>query len=796
MAKYPSQYTGQNFDTSVNRALNQFPQQLAQIGSNLDELEQKVALIGDDNVLIGSVVRTDSSGSRKEEKFDIVAGTEYTIINSNNSSSTAYFQFYDANNTTIGSVQGVTSGNSWTGVAPDNAVSLGIISYRAIDVDITTPGKIRLLKEKIDQDLENINSNLDKIEKDSILRSNRVYSEIASGLAAYDGTIADINFKNGASDGKYLKKDTAELKTTASYSVSAPVHLLKGQLLSGHMQGNDVTILAKTDSTGSSYENILNNQTTTYTDFAYTAKEEMYVAVCYRTETSESWLKVSTANCTIEDVFAQVSHNNETIEELNDVVNGHSEIYYTSGGYLRADDIVIQDESAGYSDYIPYQEGNAVLWKFDSQSKNYTLIFYDANKQRLSTGWSAQYSSSVQGRLISAAEIAQYHPNAAYLRASFTLAYQEASVTIGGVEAWVPTVTEGGIIQDIADLDGRVTELENAPAPTQSDTIPEFVLTEGKTTYHRMEEWIGGDSAFILGHITDVHSGGNEKYKHVGYLDKLGVGYGFNLLVNGGDIGLDVSATSEAEDADNLIFETKRQMSSVNKWIFCKGNHERLEPTMKLGNAFNRSFAAVGNGYVFGSEDLSYGYIDDNISKTRTIFINSSDAAVGTHYGMTNAQLQWISTTLANVGNDWKVVVVMHFMPNVIGKWNSDSTGVYEYSFKALRNLLSAFALHTSGSDPSYGLSYDFTSSQASLVCVLTGDSHFNNFVKEDGVNYIVRQGYGGVADTEMPTGATKDSFDYKTQCLFDVLAVKDDGNAKVFRIGAGGSARDLSITY
>ena len=68
--------------------------------------------------------------------------------------------------------------------------------------------------------------------------------------------------------------------------------------------------------------------------------------------------------------------------------------------------------------------------------------------------------------------------------------------------------------------------------------------------------------------------------------------------------------------------------------------------------------------------------------------------------------------------------------------------------------------------------------------------------MKEGGVNYIVRQGYGYVSDAQMPSGATRDSFNYNTQCLFDVLAVKGNGNAKVFRIGAGGSARDLAITF
>lgn len=50
-------------------------------------------------------------------------------------------------------------------------------------------------------------------------------------------------------------------------------------------------------------------------------------------------------------------------------------------------------------------------------------------------------------------------------------------------------------------------------------------------------------------------------------------------------------------------------------------------------------------------------------------------------------------------------------------------------------------------------------------------------------VNYIVRQGYGEISESEMPEGSSRDNFSWDSICNFDVLAIKQDGNAKIFRI-------------
>ena len=100
------------------------------------------------------------------------------------------------------------------------------------------------------------------------------------------------------------------------------------------------------------------------------------------------------------------------------------------------------------------------------------------------------------------------------------------------------------------------------------------------------------------------------------------------------------------------------------------------------------------------------------------------------------------------------------------------------------------------GSNSVLNLSWNFAGATGRLVCSLAGDSHFNNSVKRNGVNYIVRQGYGNVDDSEMPSGATKDTFNTDDNVLFDILAIKSNGKAKIFRIGAGGEARDYEFSF
>ena len=112
------------------------------------------------------------------------------------------------------------------------------------------------------------------------------------------------------------------------------------------------------------------------------------------------------------------------------------------------------------------------------------------------------------------------------------------------------------------------------------------------------------------------------------------------------------------------------------------------------------------------------------------------------------------------------------------------------------RSLLADYVSKSQGSNSVLNLSWNFAGATGRLVCSLAGDSHFNNSVKRNGVNYIVRQGYGYVGDSEMPSGATKDTFNTDDNVLFDILAIKSNGKAKIFRIGAGGEARDYEFSF
>ena len=133
-----------------------------------------------------------------------------------------------------------------------------------------------------------------------------------------------------------------------------------------------------------------------------------------------------------------------------------------------------------------------------------------------------------------------------------------------------------------------------------------------------------------------------------------------------------------------------------------------------------------------------------------------------------------------------------HLCPNKIGAWTT-----YPNDYKTtsdMTNIIESFMNRTSVTFNEK--TWNFSSKKAKVVCILSGDSHFNNQTIQNGVNYIVRQGYGGCSVENMSENATRDNFDSNTQCLFDVLVIKDVSTAKIFRIGAGGETRDYEFNY
>lgn len=344
---------------------------------------------------------------------------------------------------------------------------------------------------------------------------------------------------------------------------------------------------------------------------------------------------------------------------------------------------------------------------------------------------------------------------------------------------------------------GVVTSEVSFPKDEPDTRLEEYVKTSAITTFSRLNDWADSGDVHLCGFVTDIHSSGNKKYDHLLYMSQLNNMFGFNEVCMGGDIGFDLEPS--AQKSAELVAKAKAAMLQDVLWVFCKGNHDYITAIngQYLGNVFNRATRRAGHKVELCTTNGSYGYVDDEYNKVRTIFLNTSDAESGAYIVSTD-QLSWLITALGGTPSSYRVIILTHFCPaETVGKWSSSPSSSYTtQNFVALRGIFESFVAKNSGSNSSLGLSWDFSSLTAKLVCVMSGDSHFNNMGVVNGVRYIVRQGYGYPAESDRPSSATYDAVDYFTQCLFDVLAIRADNTARIFRIGVGGSARDEDFTF
>ncbi|MCQ2431602.1 MAG: metallophosphoesterase [Clostridia bacterium] len=329
-------------------------------------------------------------------------------------------------------------------------------------------------------------------------------------------------------------------------------------------------------------------------------------------------------------------------------------------------------------------------------------------------------------------------------------------------------------------------------------TLPEFVRAAAEDAIAKVNDFTDGKPLFTLAMITDVHTGGNDRYHQLAYLDGVYERYPFDLMVNLGDIGLDFSGDRTLETDEvrkDILAHTREGMNPVHPWLYAKGNHDRVLPRAELTAVLNKNSSPALNGVVFGTPLCDYGYVDFPAKKFRFIVLDTSDNDEGIHFTFSKEQLAWLIGVLTEIPAGYRVILGSHVcLDKAIGKWRSYPDDGEGTCFSAVRSMLHDFANHLSGEDRETGLSWDFRDSGAKLLCALAGDSHFNADINRDGVRVIIRQGYGGVSDSEMPEWATKDPFDYHTCVNFDILAVREDGAAKLFRVGAGAGERDLTV--
>jgi hypothetical protein len=270
-----------------------------------------------------------------------------------------------------------------------------------------------------------------------------------------------------------------------------------------------------------------------------------------------------------------------------------------------------------------------------------------------------------------------------------------------------------------------------------------------------------------------------------------------------GDISIDTY--TDEDSSFDLINKVKMQMDADLPFLFTKGNHDyngyalstqknSLWATIFL-EPLKRKFKniTIKNNETNGG----YGYIDDDNAKIRTYFLNTSDINEPT-YSMSTIQLQFIADSLAGLLADWKVIILNHLCVDSCGEWTSYPNETSSDDFDTFRSIMSDFVSKSNGTNIVTGVTWAFSTVPASckLICNFAGDSHFDNNATTNGVNYILRQGYGNIPPSEIAPGGVFTEFDAENQILFDIIAVKLNGNAKIFRIGAGGSSRDLSFSY
>ena len=411
------------------------------------------------------------------------------------------------------------------------------------------------------------------------------------------------------------------------------------------------------------------------------------------------------------------------------------------------------------------------------------------------------------------------------------VASSECYVAVCGRTDDIGTITNLSIV-DTDSLEETLTNVKNYIDSSIENPIPSFVLNEAQDTFLRYQSWKGADECLVFPIITDLHSSSTDtvKYKAIPYCIETNLIFGYNFIAHLGDFGLGNDGSPTLAKAHTIM---NRIAESFGKYygrvFFAQGNHDSdFKASLGIGQVDVENYMAQPYFNKYPEEfvaDYSHQsfYVDFSKLKIRVLVINTTDKETGGNYGMTDEQLGWIYDSLLNTPNGYCVVILSHFCVNKIGEW-TDYVSDTDYAFgsttqlMAYAKMLEAFANKASVSYSGY--SFDFTGLDSSIKLVgnICGDSHFDAQLRKDetvevlktvdgtivpfevsgnGVNYIITQSYGSVPTTSVPSWAIFTQFDKSTQLLIDVVAIKPrQGVMKLFRIGAGGSARDRAFTF
>ena len=333
---------------------------------------------------------------------------------------------------------------------------------------------------------------------------------------------------------------------------------------------------------------------------------------------------------------------------------------------------------------------------------------------------------------------------------------------------------------------------------------PSFVKPQQKEAARRMKAWIGKDMAVVFPILTDVHTCNRETYRHIGYMAEASGRFGYDLMVNLGDIGLNTEpAHSSKAYADLLIRHTLDEMAKYKGvWLYAPGNHDFDGGTKhhitsaELSDMFQKPALPYAKGNLHLTEGNTWCWYDIPEKNMRFILLNSENGErlnpdVDYTYG--KEQLEWLVRLLEQTPDSCSVLVLCHFMPHEVGR--SAGRCKQDETTDILRHLLGAYARKSKGGEA--GLQWDFTQARGRLVGLFTGDSHINALVQEEGVNYFITQGYGRMENEKIRPECRRAWYNSRHSLCCDIIVIKPlKGEVHTFRVGAGGAEMDYRFSY
>ena len=333
---------------------------------------------------------------------------------------------------------------------------------------------------------------------------------------------------------------------------------------------------------------------------------------------------------------------------------------------------------------------------------------------------------------------------------------------------------------------------------------PEWVSEEIRKTYARFDEWRGSDQVIVFPIITDTHAENRETFRHISYVQSADQTFHFDFIADLGDIGLDSEFTSEPSAAEKFLLRhagLHQRYSGV--LLFCPGNHDRNRTApreywtsdSRLGELFNRPNLKRGHQVTL-AENGSYGYYDIPTARVRVFFLNTSDGdfSPAEHRVVSSGQMQFFADHLRFADPGWTVIVLTHYCAQPLGNWiNYPSTLKNGNLFTG---IMEGFVNAQKGE--AEGVSWDFTANRdCRLAANITGDSHCDCSGIINQVQYIVCQGYGTIQPSKLLKDTVYTRFDPQEMMNIDIVALKPaKRELKLFRLGAGGAARDRSFVY